>query len=44
MAMVTFRILQAFQTIEAKDDRPPVLRLAINTSLLNGCWVSVTPA
>ncbi|KAI4599989.1 hypothetical protein KJ359_001090 [Pestalotiopsis sp. 9143b] len=44
MAMVTFRLLQTFQTIEAKDDRPPVLRLAINTSLLNGCWVSVTPA
>ncbi|KAF3006277.1 hypothetical protein E8E14_007813 [Neopestalotiopsis sp. 37M] len=43
MAMVTFRLLQAFQTIEARDDSAPVLRLAINTSLLNGCWVSVKP-
>ena len=43
MAMVTFRLLQVFQTIEARDDSAPVLRLAINTSLLNGCWVSVKP-
>lgn len=44
LAMVTFRLLQAFKTIERKDDRPPVQRLSINTSMLYGCWVSMTAA
>ncbi|KAI1859537.1 uncharacterized protein JN550_012055 [Neoarthrinium moseri] len=44
MAMVAFRLLQAFKYIERKDERPPVLKVAINSSLLHGCWVSMTPA
>ncbi|KAI1447271.1 cytochrome P450 [Annulohypoxylon stygium] len=44
MAFVTFRILQAFKTIERRDDRPPIQKVGINTSMLHGCWVSVTPA
>lgn len=44
IAFVTFRLLQAFQTIERKDDRPPIQKFGINTSMLYGCWVSMTPA
>ncbi|KAK7949574.1 hypothetical protein PG988_016213 [Apiospora saccharicola] len=44
IAMTTFRILQAYQTIERRDDRPPVQKLGINLSMLHGCWVSMTPA
>ncbi|KAI0128322.1 cytochrome P450 [Xylariales sp. AK1849] len=44
MALITFRLLQAFKSIERKDDRPPLQRLAINTSMLYGCWVSMIPA
>ncbi|KAI2468865.1 cytochrome P450 [Annulohypoxylon bovei var. microspora] len=43
MAFVTFRILQAFREIERKDDRPPIQKFGINTSMLHGCWVSMTP-
>lgn len=42
--MTTFRILQAYQKIERRDDRPPVQKLGINLSMLHGCWVSMTPA
>ncbi|KAI1419604.1 cytochrome P450 52E2 [Xylaria sp. FL1777] len=44
MALITFRLLQAFKTIERKDIRPPVQKLGINLSMLYGCLVSVTPA
>ncbi|KAK8115251.1 cytochrome p450 domain-containing protein [Apiospora kogelbergensis] len=44
IAMTTFRILQAYQHIERRDDRPPVRKLGINLSMLHGCWVSMTPA
>ncbi|KAK8026463.1 cytochrome P450 52E1 [Apiospora marii] len=44
IAMTTFRILQAYQKIERRDDRPPVQKLGINLSMLHGCWVSMTPA
>ncbi|KAI1492228.1 cytochrome P450, partial [Biscogniauxia mediterranea] len=41
LAMVTFRLLQAFPTIEPRDDRPPIQRLGVNTSMLYGTWVSM---
>ncbi|KAI1764820.1 cytochrome P450 [Hypoxylon sp. FL1150] len=44
IAFVTFRLLQAFKSIERKDDRPPIQKFGINTSMLYGCWVSMTPA
>ncbi|KAI1204495.1 cytochrome P450 [Annulohypoxylon truncatum] len=44
LAFVTFRILQAFRAIERRDDRPPIQKFGINTSMLHGCWVSMTPA
>ncbi|XXG97961.1 hypothetical protein Hte_004277 [Hypoxylon texense] len=44
LAFVTFRLLQTFKTIERKDDRPPIQKIGINTSMLYGCWVSMTPA
>ncbi|KAI1770523.1 cytochrome P450 [Hypoxylon cercidicola] len=44
IAFVTFRLLQAFKAIERKDDRPPIQKFGINTSMLYGCWVSMTPA
>ncbi|KAI1452684.1 cytochrome P450 [Annulohypoxylon moriforme] len=44
MVFVTFRILQAFRAIERKDERPPIQKFGINTSMLHGCWVSLTPA
>lgn len=44
MAFVVFRLLQHFKTIERRDERPPVLKFGISTTLLNGCWVSMTPA
>ncbi|KAI3320559.1 cytochrome P450 [Xylariaceae sp. AK1471] len=44
MALITFRLLQAFQAIERRDNRPPIQKLGINLSMLYGCQVSVTPA
>lgn len=44
IAMTTFRVLQAYQHIERRDDRPPVRKLGINLSMLHGCWVRMTPA
>ncbi|KAI1371764.1 cytochrome P450 [Hypoxylon crocopeplum] len=44
LAFVTFRLLQAFKSIERKDDKPPIQKFGINTSMLHGCWVSMTPA
>ncbi|GAP92275.1 putative cytochrome P450 52E1 [Rosellinia necatrix] len=44
MALITFRLLQAFKAIERRDDRPPIQKLGINLSMLYGCLVSVTPA
>lgn len=44
IAFVTFKLLQAFKEIERKDDRPPIQKFGINTSMLYGCWVSMTPA
>ncbi|KAK8048238.1 cytochrome p450 domain-containing protein [Apiospora phragmitis] len=44
IAMTTFRILQAYQQIERRDDKPPVQKLGINLSMLHGCWVSLTSA
>ncbi|KAI0008757.1 cytochrome P450 [Xylariaceae sp. FL0662B] len=43
MAFITFRLLQAFKTIERRDERPPLQKLGINTSMLYGCWVSMAP-
>ncbi|KAH8682000.1 cytochrome P450 [Xylariales sp. PMI_506] len=44
LAIIVFRFLQTFKTIELRDDRPMVQKVAINTTLVNGCWISVTPA
>ncbi|KAI0131511.1 cytochrome P450 52E1 [Daldinia grandis] len=44
IAFVTFRLLQAFKKIERKDDRPPIQKFGVNTSMLYGCWVSMKPA
>ncbi|KAJ2991147.1 hypothetical protein NUW58_g2627 [Xylaria curta] len=44
MALITFRLLQAFKTIERRDERPPIQKLGINLSMLYGCQVSATPA
>ncbi|KAI0426371.1 cytochrome P450 52E2 [Xylaria sp. FL1042] len=44
MALITFRLLQAFKAIERRDGRPPIQKLGINLSMLHGCLVSVTPA
>ncbi|KAI0466102.1 cytochrome P450 52E2 [Xylaria cf. heliscus] len=44
MALITLRLLQAFKTIERRDDRPPIQKLGINLSMLYGCQVSVTMA
>ncbi|KAI1358808.1 cytochrome P450 52E2 [Xylaria arbuscula] len=44
MALITFRLLQAFKAIERRDDRPPIQKLGINLSMLYGCLVTVTPA
>ncbi|KAK5635913.1 hypothetical protein RRF57_011625 [Xylaria bambusicola] len=44
MALITFRLLQAFKTIERRDDRPPIQKLGVNLSMLYGCLVSLTPA
>ncbi|KAI1434007.1 cytochrome P450 52E2 [Xylaria sp. CBS 124048] len=44
MALITFRLLQAFKAITRRDDRPPVQKLGVNLSLLHGCLVSVIPA
>ncbi|KAI0393224.1 cytochrome P450 [Xylariaceae sp. FL0594] len=44
MALITFRLLQAFSAIERRDDRPPIQKLGINLSMLHGCLVSMNPA
>jgi hypothetical protein len=44
MALITFRLLQAFSAIERRDDRPVIGKLGVNLSMLYGCLVSVTPA
>ncbi|KAI1823938.1 cytochrome P450 [Xylaria intraflava] len=44
MALITFRLLQTFKAIEWRDSRPPVQKLGVNLSMLNGCIISVTPA
>ncbi|KAI1654138.1 cytochrome P450 52E1 [Daldinia decipiens] len=44
IAFVTLRLLQAFKKIERKDDRPPIQKFSVNTSMLYGCWVSMMPA
>ncbi|KAI1120702.1 cytochrome P450 52E2 [Nemania abortiva] len=44
MALIIFRLLQAFKAIERRDDRPPTQKLGINLSMTHGCLVSVTPA
>ena len=44
LAMVVFRLLQAFETIERRDDRPPTQRLGLNLSMVHGCWVRMRPA
>ncbi|KAI0196921.1 cytochrome P450 52E2 [Astrocystis sublimbata] len=44
MALITFRLVQAFKTIESPDNRPLTQVLGINTSMLHGCPVRVTPA
>ncbi|KAI1108179.1 cytochrome P450 52E2 [Nemania sp. NC0429] len=44
MALITFRLLQAFKAIERRDDRPPIQKLGVNLSMLYGCLVSVSPA
>ncbi|KAI1245573.1 hypothetical protein MGN70_012463 [Eutypa lata] len=41
VAFITFRLLQAFRTIESRDERPMVIKLGTNTSMLHGCWVSM---
>ncbi|KAI0803661.1 cytochrome P450 52E2 [Xylaria sp. FL0064] len=44
MALITFRMLQAFKAIEQRDDRPPIQKLGVNLSMMHGCLVSVIPA
>lgn len=41
---VVFRFFQTFKAIELRDERPMKQKLAISTSLLNGCLVSVRRA
>ncbi|KAH9886331.1 cytochrome P450 [Xylariomycetidae sp. FL2044] len=43
MALFTLRFLQAFKKIERRDERPVIQKVGVNTTLLNGCWISVTP-
>jgi hypothetical protein len=44
LCMVTFRLLQAFRKIERKDDRPVQMKVGINIAMVDGCWVTMTPA
>lgn len=44
MSYLTARFFQAFEKIEARDDRPMLQKTSSTTSLSNGCWVSLTPA
>lgn len=44
LALITFRLLQAFKSVERQDDRPMVVKLGATTSLLHGCWVAMTRA
>ena len=42
LALVTFRLLQAFDDLQSADDgRPVVTKLGISTSMLHGCWVTM---
>lgn len=41
IALVAVRLLQHFKRIEARDDKPPTLKLGITMLLQNGCWVSL---
>ena len=41
LALVTFRLLQAFGDVRSADDRPVVTKLGVNTSMLHGCWVTM---
>ncbi|RYP49524.1 hypothetical protein DL768_004790 [Monosporascus sp. mg162] len=38
MALITFRLLQAFNNIQREDEQHPVRKLGVNTSTLYGYW------
>lgn len=44
MSYVVTRILQTFEGVEARDDRPMLQNMSTTTSLTNGCLVSFSHA
>lgn len=40
MSYVVTRILQKYEAVEARDERPMAQNMSTTTSLLNGCWVA----
>lgn len=44
VAYMVARIVQLFEAVEARDERPMEVVLSTTTILKNGCWVSLTPA
>lgn len=43
MSYLTARFFQVFESIEAADDAPMVQQASTTISLVNGCWVKLTP-
>lgn len=43
MSYVVTRLLQTFETVEARDEKPMSQNLSTTTSLLHGCWVGFKP-
>jgi cytochrome P450 len=44
MAYVFTRLLQTFEAVEPRDDRPMLHRAGVSNSLANGCYISFKPA
>ncbi|KJZ72563.1 hypothetical protein HIM_08087 [Hirsutella minnesotensis 3608] len=44
MSYLTASFFQAYKTIEACDDLPMAQKASTTISLVNGCWVTLTPA
>lgn len=40
MSYVVTRILQKYEVVEARDERPMVQNMSTTTNLLNGCWIA----
>ncbi|KAJ6446821.1 molybdenum cofactor synthesis protein 2B [Purpureocillium lavendulum] len=43
MSYLTARFFQVYESIEAADDEPMVQQASTTISLVNGCWVKLTP-